>query len=241
MCHRDQGDEKDGTFSWFVWDENQKKMSLISFHHHRSLSRMIRQQTWKFQIAKWFFLSHIATTAACHWHQKAWNVLLIRVPLWHRNGRRTVEELQLLNLNELVKWGKPITLCDDELWRESESWLLEGFFSLHHLLSCCIHYMIYCTVSSSMDERIWTSWFSFGSVTADSDKNITFSLRTIKQSLMAVSFDFWSARIKFAHLVVGSNRITLVFVEWSVRRSDMICLLTVKTANDEQGKSNTCF
>lgn len=56
-------------------------------------------------------------------HQRAWNLLLIWIPLWHRNVRRTAEELQ--PQNALLNWSSEANQshCDHELQNESESWV----------------------------------------------------------------------------------------------------------------------
>lgn len=62
--------------------------------------------------------------------------------------------------HELVKWGKPITLCDDELWHESESsvWVFLSRTCLHVVFTTGLTVQSVC----QWTERIWSLWFGFG-------------------------------------------------------------------------------
>lgn len=96
--------------------------------------------------------------------------------------------------HELVEWGKPITVCDHELWRESESWVF-----LSPACPRVVFSMIYCTVSLSMNRE-----------------NLEFTVSNIA----AVVCNFWSAVNILTF--VWSDLMKLVFCsicEWNKKMS----------------------
>lgn len=150
--HRELGDDEDEMFSWFVrWKQeenelNQKIIFCLSETSHMKVS------------GGWFSLLQ-SYRQHCSVSLTPESMKCVIDP--SAPPTRTREDswgaADVQSTHELVEWGKPITLCDRELWHESESGP-EFFFP-----TSCLH-VVFSTWFTEhavcrWTEWIWSSWF----------------------------------------------------------------------------------
>lgn len=155
------------------------QLHKIIFYRHRSLSRTIRDarhESFKKQSgSSWVISPPVQRVADTRKHEMCyWSECPFDTEMWG----------QLKSCSRWIhSWTGQVRQTNNPAWRwiMAWKWVLGFSFSFQHLPSCCIHHMIYCTVSLSMSRENLGFMVSFWSCHTNINKNVTKSgLRTVK-------------------------------------------------------------